>query len=280
MYAATKILFKFDIRKKNKTMKTKLLFASAIVAVMFIANAFTTNGQDFYLKTPKGYTFIPSGSRMENGKAIAVQAFFIASTEITNGQYNAYLADLKKQNNTADYAIANCRNENWKSYQLPIAINYQLLKDYPVVNISKEAALLYCKWLTAKLENENKDLIFEVRLPTKAEWEWAALGGIGSSDYPWESSKYTDVSRFPAQYNNTLKQPTGPCNVMQYNENGYKLYGMAGNVAEIIGDADMVKGGSWNSGANELKIYSEELYQVSPTVGFRPIITFIAKNKQ
>jgi len=280
MFVAIKILFKFDIQKKIKTMKTNSLFAAAIVALIVITNVFTTDGQDIFIPIPQDYTFIMSGSRMENGKKINIQAFYIATTEITNGQYKEFLDDLQKQNKSADYDIAKCKDENWKSYKLSVADNYQTMNDYPVVNISKEAALLYCKWLTAKLNNENKNAAFEVRLPTKAEWEWAALGGNASGDYPWESSKYTDVSRFPAQYNNTLKQPTGPCNVMQYNENGYKLYGMAGNVSEMIGNANIVKGGSWNSGANELKIFSEEEYQVSPTVGFRPIITFILKNKQ
>ena len=100
----------------------------------------------------------------------------------------------------------------------------------PVVHICYHDALAYAKWCGK-------------RLPTEAEWEWAARGGLKDQVYPWGNISVEEgtpkcnywTGIFPTQ--NTKEDGfSGVAPVMQYEPNGYDLYDMAGNVWEICAD--------------------------------------------
>jgi formylglycine-generating enzyme required for sulfatase activity len=97
-------------------------------------------------------------------------------------------------------------NPNWSEH------------DRPIVNVKWELAREYCAWVGG-------------RLPTEAQWEYAARGGVHDRIYPWgntispERANYIDNRRW-----------NGPSPVGQFEANGFNLHDMIGNVWEWVAD--------------------------------------------
>jgi formylglycine-generating enzyme required for sulfatase activity len=115
------------------------------------------------------------------------------------------------------------------------------LRRDPVAFVSSADAERYCRWLAARTG-------VRVRLPTRAEWERAARGGIAGAPYPWGWGDPAGRARFDAK---------SPLPVGAAPPFGYGLVHMAGNVAEwLAGDAAattrLAAGGSWSERRPEL----------------------------
>ena len=98
---------------------------------------------------------------------------------------------------------------------------------HPVTLVRWDDAVAYCAWLSSETGRP-------VRLPTEAEWEKAARGGVEGRRYPWGDR----IDRHQANFLNdpALKETHGTARCGSYPPNAYGLYDMAGNVWEWVQD--------------------------------------------
>ena len=179
----------------------------------------------------EGMVLIPAGS-FEMGSedeeawaheqpvhTVHLDAFYMDVYEVTNAQYKAFLdANPQWQKENIEDRF---RDDNYLLYWT--GADYQASyhagrPDYPMTQVSWYAAMAYAEWAGK-------------RLPTEAEWEYAARGGLAGKKYPWGDAEPTPAD---ANYNQHICDiaPVG-----QSAANGYGLYNMAGNVTEWCLDA-------------------------------------------
>jgi formylglycine-generating enzyme required for sulfatase activity len=156
-------------------------------------------------KDPKHWVLIPGGKGTYKGDSISVNAFYMATMEVSNKNYRVFLNDLLAQGRTDEYLKALPDTGQWLSlggqYFEPMAKNYfwhYAYDDYPVVCVSRTGAEMYCSWLTEAVNTKITEdhspskaaslLIEQIRLPYDEEWVIAARGGIPSAIYPWNLS--------------------------------------------------------------------------------------------
>jgi gliding motility-associated lipoprotein GldK len=114
--------------------------------------------------------------------------------------------------------------------------------DYPVVGVNWDAATYFAQWRTAYLNDFRKSIgdfpMPNFRLPSEAEWEYAARGGRDLAKYPWgnpyiRNAKGCMLANFKPGRGNFYDDGFAYTSfVMAYFPNDYGLYDMAGNVSE------------------------------------------------
>ena len=175
-------------------------------------------------EVPAGMVLIPAGEFQmgsNNGDddekpvhSVYVNAFYIDKYEVTNAQYKAFVdANPEWQK---DHISEKYRDSlylfDWNANSYPEGKG-----NYPVVNVSWYGAMAYAQWAGK-------------RLPTEAEWEKAARGGLTGKRYPW--GDLIDSSK--ANYGQNVGEITP---VGSYPANGYGLFDMGGNTSEWCLDA-------------------------------------------
>jgi gliding motility-associated lipoprotein GldK len=223
--------------------------------------------------TPIGMVLIPAGSYMMGqadediassavgfNKRVTVVQFYMDDTEITNHEYrqftNVMLTDsisvLGEEKVLSEYyPDTTVWSKDFTYHNGDPMTEYYFSSPafdmYPVVGVSWVAARYFCDWRTKAYNDyrtsEGMYLSPRFRLPSEAEWEWAARGGKASAKYPWgnpyvANGKGCLLANFKphrGNYDADGYAYTAPAN--QFNPNDYGLYNMAGNVAEWCLDA-------------------------------------------
>jgi gliding motility-associated lipoprotein GldK len=196
------------------------------------------------------------------------------------------------------------------SYNEPMHNDYfwhQAYGEYPVVGVNWRQAKAFAAWRTlyknSYQKSRRRQNVNSFRLPSEAEWEYAARGGLESATYPW-GGPYTKNDRGcfranfkPLRGDYAADQALYTVEAKSYEPNDYGLYNMAGNVAEWVdssyepssydfsnnmnpnvNDTDnlrkVVRGGSWKDIAYFLQVSSRDYeYRDSARsyIGFRTV---------
>ena len=146
---------------------------------------------------------------------VTLDSFYLDKYEVTNKQFKKFIdthLQWRRDRIPARYQNGNYL-KHWSGNDYPKA-----QAKHPVTNVSWYAAVAFC-------QSEGK------RLPTEAEWEKAARGGLSGKAFPWGDEP---VDKTRANYLGSGIKDTAP--VGSYPANGYGLFDMAGNVWEFVAD--------------------------------------------
>lgn len=301
-----------------------VLLCSMFPVISSLAQKFDRSNKESLVKQ-----FVPP-----NGRYL-YDSIFIDETEIANIHWLEYLHHIAKDSSKAFCMSQLPDTTCWKSY-LTVEDSSDLESNYlrypgtryfPVVGITYEQAMNYCRWrgdfITAGLKAQcpsrehsacnDFEITVSYRLPKKEEWEYAAAGGSDVRNVPYGIQRPWKGKR----YNGGVKRPLPDClernevsaaekpvirkmefNVLEdfyveeggtsitchqgkaqdigyiydYPPNGYGLYNMVGNAAELTATKGIAKGGSFEHRLQDCAIEKDFVYtRPQEWIGFRCI---------
>ena len=176
-----------------------------------------------WCSSPQGNSGWAATDSLMNGPVhtVHLDAFYMDIHPVTNAQYREFLVANPqwRKDQIEDRFCSDSYIWSWSGTNFP----YERA-NYPVTNVSWYAAMAYAAWAGK-------------RLPTEAEWEYAARGGLHMKMYPWgndppnaKRANYGGLYGFLRRWWKNLPDEMKP--VGQYPPNDYRLYDMAGNVKE------------------------------------------------
>lgn len=286
----------------------RILILSTLISLIFLlqSNQKNKTAQKELEKAFKHhFVYVPSGNFTYEESTVNINEFAMSTTEISNMEYQEFLQDLLRNNEMEKYKLAIYDSTIWNTKQgfnqgyVDYYFNHPAYRKYPVVCISKQGAQLFCEWLSHKYaELSGGDLQIEFRLPSHEEWVYAAKGQLELAPYAFgprlknaegkvlcnflqygEESISRDSSGHlivnpRATYGYVAAAPldnadvTAP--VKSYWPNGYGLYNMNGNVAEMVANKEIAAGGSWKDPGYDVRNASSIVFtDKSTSVGFR-----------
>jgi len=243
----------------------KSILLSSLISALSLIVCAGDIGPELVLIPGGGYTMGVKPSPINNfvdnaDHLVRVDSFYIDKYEVTNAQYLEFCQ-----------STSHPLPEFWG---MDVFCSGPGFPDHPVVGVTWAAAMQYAEWKG-------------MRLPTEAEWEYAARGGLTKKRYP----NGNDVDSSNCNYNGTYGHPIL---VGSLPANGYGLHDMAGNVVEWVSDyyakdyflespvdnptgpkygkRRVIRGGGWRSGkmcATVIFRQSLRPYWVDMNVGFR-----------
>ncbi len=234
-------------------MIRKNIFIPLILALFMClcAEASYTNSLNMdFIKIPAG-EFLMGSPEREMGRSrnegprrnVGISRdFYISRYETTYGQFMEFINDTG-YDGRAEGEVDGEFLERWKArpwWTVPTGENS------PVTYVSWYSAVRFCNWLSAK---EGRPLVYEIneggdvrmvnpfgggyRLPTEAEWEYAARAGTKTAysfgDKPDKRGEYSLIA-------NVVRWHYAPVDVGSFKPNPWGLYDMHGNVAELCWD--------------------------------------------
>ncbi len=263
----------------------------------------TVQGMDFRA-IPAGELIMGKDDNLDSlGKSVDIllahpvyiDAFYLGSLEVTKGQYQSFIQ----------------QNPDWAPGNRSTLVQKGLVTDsylsdwtsggvsggregYPVTSISWHAAVAFTEWLSQKVKATLPGYV--AQLPSEAQWEWAARGGLRGMAYPLGGKPGAAVF--------FQKGITGPSPAGASEPNGYGLRDMIGNVWEWCADPftltsnllssldpranvalsralpngpdHSVRGGAWENPSGVVKVYtrgSQPSEWCTPYLGFRVALT-------
>jgi formylglycine-generating enzyme required for sulfatase activity len=247
---------------------------AVVLLVMFAASCPAADQEGYEMSTgvkpTDGMVLIPAGefemgdeSRADRQPVhvVRVDSFYMDAREVTNAEYLAFCEDTERR-----------LPEFWGLDRYRSGPDFP---DHPVVGVSWFDATAYAEWRGK-------------RLPTEAEWEYAARGGLVGEPYPHGGTLE------PTDGNYSKSELGGPVPVGSYPPNGYGLYDMLGNVCEWVydrfgpeyysvspvdnptgpeeGTHRGIRGGGWHTGPGCVAVYHRNALPgnwLDINVGFR-----------